>query len=198
MGAAASRAGGAASLVVAGPPCQGHSALNNHTRHDDPRNDLYLAVARVARLVKPKALIVENVRGVGVGQAIGGGAMHRSTSGAWLRGRRPAPRPARARRPAAPNPSCARRDARTEFRWKLPHLPGRDLEWAIGDLLDVSADGVFDTPSRVSPDNARRIEWLFETSEYDLPNHLGRSAIRTTTPTSRCTGVCAGIARRKP
>lgn len=25
-------------ILVAGPPCPGHSRLNNHTRHDDPRN----------------------------------------------------------------------------------------------------------------------------------------------------------------
>jgi DNA (cytosine-5)-methyltransferase 1 len=29
-------------VLAAGPPCQGHSHLNNHTRHRDPRNRLYL------------------------------------------------------------------------------------------------------------------------------------------------------------
>src|SRR6185369_15114152 len=29
-------------VFVAGPPCQGHSNLNNHTRRQDPRNDLYV------------------------------------------------------------------------------------------------------------------------------------------------------------
>ena len=29
-------------LLLAGPPCQGHSMLNNHTRCDDPRNQLGL------------------------------------------------------------------------------------------------------------------------------------------------------------
>lgn len=52
-------------LLLAGPPCQGHSALNNHTRHDDERNDLYGAVARAAKLLASDAMIVENVRGVG-------------------------------------------------------------------------------------------------------------------------------------
>ncbi len=28
-------------LLIAGPPCQGHSSLNNHTRGNDPRNALY-------------------------------------------------------------------------------------------------------------------------------------------------------------
>jgi DNA (cytosine-5)-methyltransferase 1 len=39
---------GGIDLLLAGPPCQGHSALNNHTRHDDPRNGLYLAVPAIA------------------------------------------------------------------------------------------------------------------------------------------------------
>jgi len=41
-------------ILVAGPPCQGHSRLNNHTRHDDPRNDLYTCVARFAELRRPR------------------------------------------------------------------------------------------------------------------------------------------------
>src|SRR5687768_15521347 len=35
-------------LLVGGPPCQGHSDLNNSTRRDDPRNALYLRMARAA------------------------------------------------------------------------------------------------------------------------------------------------------
>lgn len=53
------------SLILAGPPCQGHSTLNNHTRHDDERNSLYLAVSRVAEIARPSAIVVENVRRVG-------------------------------------------------------------------------------------------------------------------------------------
>ena len=33
-------------LLVGGPPCQGHSDLNNHTRRRDPKNRLYLKMAR--------------------------------------------------------------------------------------------------------------------------------------------------------
>ncbi|MEN8220817.1 MAG: DNA cytosine methyltransferase [Pseudomonadota bacterium] len=48
-------------ILVAGPPCQGHSNLNNYTRRNDPRNDLYLNVIRFIEIVKPKIAIIENV-----------------------------------------------------------------------------------------------------------------------------------------
>lgn len=48
-------------LLVAGPPCQGHSNLNNHTRGNDPRNDLYFNVIRFIEITKPKVAIIENV-----------------------------------------------------------------------------------------------------------------------------------------
>jgi DNA (cytosine-5)-methyltransferase 1 len=51
-------------LLVAGPPCQGHSDLNNSTRRHDPRNLLYLRVARAAELLRPSAVIIENVPAV--------------------------------------------------------------------------------------------------------------------------------------
>lgn len=48
-------------ILVAGPPCQGHSNLNNHTRRDDPRNNLYLNAIRFVEVTKPKVAIIENV-----------------------------------------------------------------------------------------------------------------------------------------
>src|SRR5690606_10444697 len=39
-------------LVLAGPPCQGHSNLNNHTRRDDPRNQLYITAAAIGIALK--------------------------------------------------------------------------------------------------------------------------------------------------
>lgn len=51
-------------LLVAGPPCQGHSDLNNSTRRNDPRNELYLAPADFAVKNKPRIVLVENVPAV--------------------------------------------------------------------------------------------------------------------------------------
>ena len=33
-------------VLIGGPPCQGNSDLNNHTRRSDPRNLLYLRMIR--------------------------------------------------------------------------------------------------------------------------------------------------------
>ena len=48
-------------ILTGGPPCQDHSDLNNHTRRDGERNELYLRMVRAAFLLKPKAVIIENV-----------------------------------------------------------------------------------------------------------------------------------------
>src|ERR1043165_2041369 len=52
---------GEVDILAAGPPCQGHSDLNNSTRRQDPRNSLYFRVARLAKLVSPRFVIIENV-----------------------------------------------------------------------------------------------------------------------------------------
>jgi DNA (cytosine-5)-methyltransferase 1 len=157
-------------IVVAGPPCQGHSALNNHTRHDDPRNDLYLAVARVAKLLRPRAVIVENVRGVGndrryamsrcmatlrtLGYAVDARRIDLHTIGVPQR---------RVRHVVVATRS-------EPFEWNLPAAPGRTVAWAIGDLLDAEGTTPFDIPSKITPDNEKRIEWLFDNDAFDLPN----------------------------
>ena len=48
-------------VLMAGPPCQGHSNLNNHSRRTDKRNELYLSVAAFAVATKAQAVIIENV-----------------------------------------------------------------------------------------------------------------------------------------
>ena len=52
---------GSVSILQGGPPCQGHSDLNNHTRRKDPKNALYLTMARAAEVLNPEIVIVENV-----------------------------------------------------------------------------------------------------------------------------------------
>lgn len=51
-------------ILFAGPPCQGHSDLNNSTRRLDPRNELYFVVPRAIEILKPQFAIIENVPGV--------------------------------------------------------------------------------------------------------------------------------------
>lgn len=52
-----------ADIIAAGPPCQGFSTAGLNNPNDD-RNDHVWNVARIASLVKPKMVVIENVRGL--------------------------------------------------------------------------------------------------------------------------------------
>jgi DNA (cytosine-5)-methyltransferase 1 len=50
-------------LIIGGPPCQGFSiAASNRRKKDDPRNHLYLHYVRTVEVIRPKFIIVENVK----------------------------------------------------------------------------------------------------------------------------------------
>ena len=51
-------------VLFAGPPCQGHSNLNNHSRRDDLRNELYLTVPAMAIALQAPVVVIENVPAV--------------------------------------------------------------------------------------------------------------------------------------
>lgn len=52
-----------ADVVMGGPPCQGFSiSASNRRKINDPRNMLYLEFIRVVSLIKPKAVLIENVK----------------------------------------------------------------------------------------------------------------------------------------
>lgn len=160
-----------ADLLLAGPPCQGHSALNNHTRHDDPRNDLYLAVARVARLLRPMAVIIENVRGVGRDRR---GAVARCTAAFEELGYEVSSKTLHLRELGAPQRRIrhvlvATLGARFDFDG-LAEGPSRDVRWAIADLDRIDGATVMDTSSIATLENQRRMDWLFAHDQDDLPN----------------------------
>ncbi|MGD0785564.1 MAG: DNA cytosine methyltransferase [Sedimentisphaerales bacterium] len=50
-------------IIVSGPPCQGFSVAGKRII-DDPRNKIFVAVAKAISSIKPKAAIVENVSAV--------------------------------------------------------------------------------------------------------------------------------------
>ncbi len=54
-------------VIVAGPPCQGYSAAGKREA-DDEKNSLFLEVTRLARELRPRFVVIENVPGMrGVG-----------------------------------------------------------------------------------------------------------------------------------
>lgn len=52
-------------VIVGGPPCQGFSSANRWQKeNEDPRNKLFFEYFRFVELLKPKAVVIENVRGI--------------------------------------------------------------------------------------------------------------------------------------
>lgn len=164
----------AVDLVMAGPPCQGHSNLNNHTRRDDPRNGLYLAVPAFTLAVRAPVCIIENVPAVlhdsesvvEVAEQLFNDAGYQVETGVLSLARMGWPQRRRrhfmiARRDAAPIPLKVVAEV-------LEDAFTRSLWWAISDLEDVENPGYLDEPSELSPANVARIDWLFENDEYEL------------------------------
>lgn len=168
---------GSVDILLGGPPCQGHSSLNNRTRGDDPRNRLYLAVPAVAVATGARAVIIENVPNVvhdknGVvetSKALLRGAGYHLTEGVLKADRLGWPQTRRryflvATRDAAPLPLSLIADALA--RDPLP------VAWAIRDFARRrlrEGDAMFSTP-QMSTANEERIAWLFENDEFDLPD----------------------------
>lgn len=52
-------------IIVGGPPCQGFSSANRWQKEsDDPRNKLFFEYLRFVEVIKPEAVMIENVRGL--------------------------------------------------------------------------------------------------------------------------------------
>jgi DNA (cytosine-5)-methyltransferase 1 len=167
-------------IVVAGPPCQGHSRLNNHTRHDDPRNDLYARVVRFIELCRPALAIIENVDTITsdqrgsthqarlqiekMGYAVSDGTVHLHDLGVPQLRRRHLLIATRADQASMEVDVVVAR-----YAVARPDL--RTVRWAIGDLTDRQRPTPFDSPSTPSVDNRRRLRWFQEhPGERDLPN----------------------------
>ena len=55
---------GKVDLLIAGPPCEGNSNLNNKTRRADHRNELYLVAVTIGIALNAKVIVIENVESV--------------------------------------------------------------------------------------------------------------------------------------
>src|SRR5262249_44647560 len=53
---------GSVDLLVGGPPCQGFSSAGRR-RHNDPRNKLFTSYLELVHIIRPRAVLIENVRG---------------------------------------------------------------------------------------------------------------------------------------
>lgn len=61
---------GSIDVLVGGPPCQGFS-MAGRRQHDDPRNQLFTQYLHLVEIVRPKIVLIENVRGFTMDFAVG-------------------------------------------------------------------------------------------------------------------------------
>ena len=161
-------------VVLAGPPCQGHSNLNNHTRRTDRRNELYLTVPAFAIATGASMVVIENVPAVvhdrqqvvATTKALLETAGYEVTLGRVFADRLGWPQTRQrffllGRRGAKPMEIAHVGEA-------LASGP-RSLWWAIEDLEDEQVDGELVVGPAYSDENRRRIDWLFDNEEHDLP-----------------------------
>jgi DNA (cytosine-5)-methyltransferase 1 len=168
------RLAGETEILLGGPPCQGHSAFNNRTRHADDRNALYLSMVRAAEVLEPRHVVVENVPGAlrdrtsvvqrsmdaleKLGYALSYGIVDMVQIGV---------------------PQLRRRLIVIASRSTVPSIDElvdshrtcvRSVRWAIEDLETMGADRPVDTPARSAPQTRARIGVLFDRGLRDLPN----------------------------
>lgn len=170
-------------LFLAGPPCQGHSNLNNRTRREDPRNLLYLTAVALAVGLRAKTIAIENVPEVisdksdvvGTAKALLKAAGYSYIDSAVLAADAMGGAQTRKRYfLIASKVDPAEIDIGLKTIADGLRHSARTLGWAIGDLLSDPKDpiktGVMDTVPAMSEDNRTRINYLFEHDEYDLPD----------------------------
>ncbi len=167
-------------ILIAGPPCQGHSNLNNHSRRNDPRNNLYISVAAYAALLKPRLIAIENVQTVihdkasvvdrtksllkGLGYEIEESTINGINIGM-----------AQTRKRhfliAKKSPSAPLNSILDAYRYH--YSAPRPVSWCLDIAPNIyDCENEFYLPSTLSADNQQRVEWLFDNDQYDLPNYL--------------------------
>lgn len=166
---------GKVDLLIAGPPCQGHSNLNNRTRGFDNRNLLYFTVPAFAVALGIPNIIIENVRSIEVaeenvveittrilerhGYKVEQGVLNAANFGAaqsryrhfLVAGKRGSPNLKRA---------CD--------LLKVDHLSFNE---ACRDMEPLSPDhSILERSGDLSPENKERIDYLHDHDVDNLPN----------------------------
>lgn len=162
-------------VVLAGPPCKGHSSLNNVSRNNDPKNRLYIEPAVIAIALGARGIIIENVPGV---QRDHGTICEKTEKLLCSNGYQTLGVTLKADEMGWPQ---------TRHRYFLIGVKDGDVDlgksvvsslsakprpmsWAIDDLLGLDGKTIFDQTPELSEDNRGRIKWLDENDETELPD----------------------------
>lgn len=165
-------------LFIAGPPCQGHSNLNNHTRRQDPRNGLYVTSVALGIALGARAIVIENVptvqnshrdvvtTSIGLlrnsGYSVTSGVLKADDFGAAQR----------RNRHFLIGILNGKLDEGALARFGETHKNvGRPLSWAISDLVSHEGTDLWDQAPEPTQVNQKRIDYLFDHDIHDLPDH---------------------------
>ncbi|QYN02365.1 DNA cytosine methyltransferase [Pseudomonas protegens] len=166
---------GVVDILVGGPPCQGHSDLNNYSRRNDPKNSLYFIMARAAKVLRPKVIFIENVLGARHDK---NGVVNQTVESLREQGYFVDVQSvdlidigvAQKRRRLVILATKKQKRIIADVV-ELYRCSQKDVRWAIGDLEDSSGTKLSDKPSTPSKDNRARIDYLFDNDIDDLPDN---------------------------
>ncbi|MBU6330546.1 MAG: DNA cytosine methyltransferase [Acidobacteria bacterium] len=176
-------------VLMGGPPCQGHSDLNNRTRRMDPKNELYFSMVRAAEVLEPRCVLIENVPGAlndkaqvvqrsaaalsDLGYKVDFGVVDASRIGVPQRRKRLLLLASRDHEPCVDDIES------------IYARPPRTLRWAIGDLEGLSTPDLRDEAANSAPATRTRIDYLFDHDLFDLPDMMRPACHRTKAHTYR-------------
>ena len=170
-------------IFLAGPPCQGHSNLNNKTRREDPRNLLYITAVAIGVGLRARSIVMENVPEVVNDKSDvvnAAKALLKASGYEWVDSGVLATDHLGGAQTRKRYFLIASRVAGSEGGVHIKDVakglkqPPRPLSWAIGDLLhDFSKElgtTIMDTTPTMSAENASRVKHLFEHDLHELPD----------------------------
>lgn len=161
-------------LLLGGPPCQGHSDLNNYSRRDDPKNHLYAIMGRAAAVLNPRAIVIENVPGARHDRS---GSVRTTVDQLDALGYTVVTHVVNAvdlgvaqSRKRLLVVACKEGKFDIEAVVRNYRLSARSVRWAIGDIENDADAGLMSQPASSNADTKRRIDFLFDNNLLELPD----------------------------
>lgn len=168
---------GKVDILLAGPPCEGNSNLNNITRRIDPRNELYVLSVLIGIVLGAKIILIENVPAVRSARqkVVERSKLLLSQNGYDIKD---------SEFLLSANDHLVAQTRRrhfliavkSEFATEKVDLtsvcfPPMDVSSILKSSKDYNKGHLtLDYASEVSPANEKRIKYLYKTDEYDLPD----------------------------
>lgn len=163
-------------ILIGGPPCQGHSGFNNHTRGADDRNKLYLTmpalgialgasiiiIENVTRITKDKSDVVEKTKNILEKEGYNVEPIILSADDFGVAQKR------ERHFLVASTGSLINLKKIVESIKVTPIT----VQESLMDLNEVDNCEIFNSFSTLTEENKSRIDYLFDNQLYDLPDHV--------------------------